>query len=92
MLVDDFDARQIASVRLQEVGLDARVTGTLGIILAACQKKKISRQRALDLVEALSARPDIWISADLCRRVRETLYAEPNADGGVVAQQLTPVT
>jgi len=78
LLVDDFDARRIASARLQEVGLDARVTGTLGIILAACQKKRISRQRALDLVEALSARPDIWISDDLCRRVCEILHAEPN--------------
>jgi len=38
LLVDDFDAADRIG-RLQEVGLDARVTGTLGIILAACQKK-----------------------------------------------------
>lgn len=76
LLVDDSDARRAASTSLKTAGLDTRVTGTLGVIVAACQKRKISRQSALRLVDSLSARPDIWISVDLCRRVRETLREE----------------
>jgi uncharacterized protein len=78
LLVDDFDARRMASNRLKAAGLDTKVTGTLGVIVAACQKRKISPQTALGLVDALSARPDIWISADLCRRVREIIHQEPD--------------
>jgi predicted nucleic acid-binding protein len=78
LLVDDFDARQTASIRLQAAGLPTRVIGTLGVIVTAYQKREITRQTALEVVDALSARPDIWISAGLCRRVRETLHGEPN--------------
>jgi uncharacterized protein len=78
LLVDDSDARRSALTRLKTAGLDTKVTGTLGIIVAAYQAKKISRQDALGLVEGIQARLDIWISAHLCRRVREILQEEPN--------------
>jgi predicted nucleic acid-binding protein len=78
LLVDDSDARRTASASLKTAGLETKVTGTLGIIVAACQKRRISRQTALGLVDSLSARPDIWISVDLCRRVREILREEPS--------------
>ncbi len=76
LLVDDSEARLAASAQLKTAELDTRVTGTLGVILLAWRRRKIPRQIALDLVDSLSARPDIWISAHLCRQVREILQKE----------------
>jgi predicted nucleic acid-binding protein len=78
LLIDDFDARRAASDQLKAAGLETRVTGTLGVIVMTYQRRLIPRQTALEVVEALTARPDIWISADLSRRIRDILLREPD--------------
>ena len=47
--------------------------GTLGVIVASCRTGCLPRDQALDLVQAIKGRPDIWISAVLCDRVMEAL-------------------
>jgi predicted nucleic acid-binding protein len=69
LLMDDFDARQAAHSSFQAIGSTTQVKGTLGIVVSAYQAGHLSQTEAIDCVNALSQRQDIWISADLCRRV-----------------------
>lgn len=69
LLVDDFDARQAAVANFAAAGVETRVKGTLGIILSAYQAGKIPREEAVRIVTAVSRRPDIWVSPNLCARV-----------------------
>lgn len=73
LLIDDYDARQGALACFQAAGVTTQIKGTLGILMSAHQEGHLSRSEAIDLVKALSQRPDIWISSDLCRRVIELL-------------------
>jgi predicted nucleic acid-binding protein len=73
LLVDDLDARRAAAQSFQAARVPTVVQGTLGAIAASCQAGRLSRDKALDLIEAIKGRPDIWISADLCDRVIEAL-------------------
>jgi len=43
------------------------------VIVTAYQQKHLTRQQSVDLVNALKARPDVWISDDLCDRVIRAL-------------------
>lgn len=78
LLVDDSDARRAATDQLRAAGLETRIMGTLGVIVMGYQERQISREMALNTVEALTARPDIWISAALARRIRDLLLQEPD--------------
>jgi len=49
------------------------VKGTLGIIVTACQNRILGLQRAIELLEAIKFRHDIWISAKLCDQVIGTV-------------------
>lgn len=69
LLVDDLDARRAAVVNFAAAGVETRVKGTLGVILSAHQAGSLSREEAVEIVTALSRRPDIWISPSLCTRV-----------------------
>ncbi len=73
LLIDDQDARQGALTCFKAAGVTTQIKGTLGVIVSAHQEDHISQSEAIDLVNALSQRPDIWISPDLCRRAIELL-------------------
>lgn len=73
LLVDDLDARRAAELSFRTAGVPTVVQGTLGAIAASCKAGRLPRDKALDLIEAIKGRPDIWISADLCDRVIEAL-------------------
>lgn len=73
LLVDDFDARRLAEANFQAVGVSTKLKGTLGVIVSAYRQDLLIRQEAIELVNALKGRPDIWISARLCDQVIRTL-------------------
>jgi len=73
LLVDDLVARRAALANFAASGAPAAVKGTLGVVVTAYQQKHLTRQQSIDLVNALKARPDVWISDDLCDRVIRTL-------------------
>jgi predicted nucleic acid-binding protein len=77
LLMDDLDARQAALASFEATGALTRIRGTLGIVSAASEERRIPRDRAVAVVHALSQRPDIWISADLCWRVLDLLKKMP---------------
>ncbi|MBE7468648.1 MAG: hypothetical protein DPW09_25380 [Anaerolineae bacterium] len=73
LLIDDFDARQLAQQHLTLAGLTVGLKGTLGILVTATQAQIVTPAQAIDLVKALKSRPDIWLSSDLCEAVIKTL-------------------
>jgi hypothetical protein len=73
LLIDDWHARQIAEANFRQLNAMASVKGTLGIIVTACQNRILSLQQAIELLEAIKFRRDIWISAELCDRVIDTV-------------------
>ena len=66
-LLDDALARREAR-RLQ-----VQSYGTLGILVRARQAGLLTRPQLARLIQDIAARPDIWISAALCRKVLATL-------------------
>jgi predicted nucleic acid-binding protein len=68
LLLDDTVARGEA----QRLGL--RVKGTLGVLVEAYRHQHISRPQLELVMQEIAARPDIWISAQLCTRVLTTLF------------------
>ncbi len=73
LLVDDLDARRAAIDNFAAAGVSTSVKGTLGVIVTTYQQKYLAREQAVDLVNALKARPDIWISRKLCDQVIRTI-------------------
>jgi predicted nucleic acid-binding protein len=73
LLIDDFDARQAALASFRSAGVSTRIKGTLGILVSAHQEGYLSQREAIERVNALSQRLDVWISQDLCRQVIEIL-------------------
>jgi len=73
LLIDDWDARQIAEANFHRLNAKADVKGTLGIIVTACQNRILGLQRAIELLEAIKFRRDIWISAELRDQVMGTV-------------------
>jgi predicted nucleic acid-binding protein len=73
LLMDDLDARRLAEANFQAAGASTDIKGTLGIIVSAYQQNLLTRQEAIDCVNALKSHPDIWISARLCDQVIRTL-------------------
>ena len=73
LFIDDWDARQIAEANFRRLNAKTNVKGTLGIIVTTCQNRILSLQQALELLEAMKFRRDIWISAELCDRVIDTV-------------------
>jgi predicted nucleic acid-binding protein len=73
LLIDDYDARQAAQASCQAAGVATGIKGTLGVIVSACQAGHFSQREAVERVNALLQRPDVWISQDLCRQVIEIL-------------------
>jgi predicted nucleic acid-binding protein len=73
LLVDDLEARRAAQQNFGAAGVSTAIQGTLGVVSASCGAGHISREKAVDLVQAIKGRPDIWTSAELCDRVIESL-------------------
>lgn len=70
VLVDDEDARTEA----RRIGLAVR--GTIGILVEAKRRALITLPEIELLFNEISARPDIWISSNLCARVLKSLRSE----------------
>ena len=69
LLLDD------AVARAEAHRLSLAVRGTLGILAEAYRQQKLQRAQLELLFEEIAARPDIWISAALCRQVLAGLLA-----------------
>ncbi len=70
VVVDDEDARNEA----RRLGLPVR--GTIGVLVEAHRRALLTRLEIELLLNEISARPDIWISANLCVRVLKSLRSE----------------
>ena len=70
VLVDDEDARTEA----RRLGLPVR--GTIGVLVEAHRRALLTLPEIELLFNEISARPDIWISANLCARVLKSLRSE----------------
>lgn len=73
LLLDDWDARQVAEANFQALKTKTVIKGTLGIIVTAYQEQIITLTQAIELLEAIKLRRDIWISARLCDQVIRAL-------------------
>lgn len=69
VLMDDRDARMEA----ERLGL--QVTGTVGLVLAAIRKNLISDLEAIELLEAMKDRPDIWIAPKVIQSAISAIHA-----------------
>ena len=73
LLVDDLDARHAALNSFAVAGSKAQIKGTLGVVLAAREGGALAKEEAIQLVESLRNRPDIWISSNLYDRALDLL-------------------
>jgi len=73
LLMDDLDARRFAQRNLTAAKLSTGIKGTLGVIVTAAHAQEITPNQAIDLVQALKGRPDVWLSPALCEVVIKTL-------------------
>lgn len=78
LLLDDWDARQVAEANFYILKANTTVKGTLGVIVTAFQQRAIGREQTIQLLEAIKLRHDIWISARLCDQVIRTLRLMPD--------------
>ncbi len=58
LLVDELEARRAAQANFAAARIAISIRGTLGLIVTAYQQKVVIQQRAIDIVNALKARPD----------------------------------
>lgn len=75
LIVDDLAARRAALANFASADVPTAVKGTLGVLVSCYQQQHLSRQQAIDLVNTLKARPDVWISDELCDQAIHTLQA-----------------
>jgi predicted nucleic acid-binding protein len=73
ILVDDFSARQIAQQNLRVANLSTGVKGTLGVIVTAAHNHVIAPAQAIELVQGLKGRPDVWLAPALCEATVKAL-------------------
>jgi predicted nucleic acid-binding protein len=75
LLVDERRARGFAAERFAAMGRTTLVKGTLGLIATAVTQQRMERARAIQIVVALQARPDVWIANSLCEKMLQALRA-----------------
>ena len=75
LIVDDLAARRAALANFASAGAPTAVKGTLGVLVTSYQQGHLLRQQAIDLLSTLKARPDVWISDELCDQAIRTLQA-----------------
>ncbi len=73
LLMDDWRARRVAKRNLVAANIPTGIKGTLGVIVTAAHGKVIAPNQAIDFVEALKGRPDVWLAPNLCEAVVEIL-------------------
>lgn len=71
VLMDD----ELARSEARRLGLNTR--GTLGILVQAYRQRLVRYQQIEALISEIAARPDIWISTQLCQRILSTLNPLP---------------
>lgn len=67
VLLDD----EVARAEARRLKLPVR--GTLGVLVQAYRQKHLSRPQLELLFQEIGLRPDIWISAKLCRQILDSL-------------------
>lgn len=73
LLMDDLRARRVAQRNLVAANLWTRIKGSLGVIVTAAHTQVIAADQAIDFVQALKGRPDVWLAPNLCEAVIHTL-------------------
>ena len=78
LLIDDFDARQVAEMNLQNARKKSAATtvkGTLGVLIELYQRDLISKSQLKECLGEIKKRKDIWISSRLCQKLIYALEA-----------------
>ncbi|KAF5414309.1 MAG: hypothetical protein C5S48_08850 [Candidatus Methanogaster sp.] len=75
LLVDDFDARQIAEKNLLKMSAATTLKGTLGVLIELYQRELISKSQLKECLGEIKNRKDIWISSRLCQKLILALEA-----------------
>ncbi|MGC9443692.1 MAG: DUF3368 domain-containing protein [Candidatus Methanospirareceae archaeon] len=73
LFLDDLDARQVAEGNCRKMATAPTIKGTLGVLVELYQKEPISKAHLKEHLEAIQKRKDIWISAQLCQKLIESL-------------------
>jgi len=80
LLIDDFDARQVAETNLwntRKKSAATTVKGTLGVLIELYQRELLSRSQLKECLGEIKKRKDIWISSRLCQKL---IYALEDGD------------
>ena len=78
LLIDDFDARQVAETNLRNARKKSAATtvkGTLGVLIELYQRDLISKSELKECLGEIKKRKDIWISSRLCQKLIYALEA-----------------
>jgi predicted nucleic acid-binding protein len=73
LLMDDLRARRTAQHNLAAANLSTGIRGTLGLIVMAVRAQVLEPNQAIDWVQTLKGRPDVWLAPALCEAVIKTL-------------------
>lgn len=73
LLIDDLDARQAAQHNFDLLGLKTAIRGTLGVIVTAVQAGVMTPSQAIEQIQLLNNRVDVWLSSALCETVIKSL-------------------
>ncbi len=73
LFLDDLDARRVAEENCRKTASAPVMKGTLGILVELYQKKLISKANLKEHLAAIQRRKDIWISAQLCQKLSDSL-------------------
>ncbi len=78
LLIDDFDARQVAETNLRNARKKSAATtvkGTLGILIELYQRELVSKSQLKECLGEIQKRKDVWISSRLCQKLIYALEA-----------------
>ncbi|KAF5411053.1 MAG: DUF3368 domain-containing protein [Euryarchaeota archaeon] len=75
LLIDDFDARQVAERNLLKMSAATTLKGTLGVLIELYQRESISKSQLKECLGEIKKRKDIWISSRLCQKLILALEA-----------------
>jgi hypothetical protein len=67
------DSGPLAQRNLAAANLSTGVKGTLGVIVTAAHNHVIAPAQAMELVQGLKGRPDVWLAPALCEAVVKAL-------------------
>jgi len=73
LLIDDWNARLIAEDTFHAQRLKTEIKGTLGVITTAFIQQILQAEEAIQLLERIKLRRDIWIHPRLCDQVIQAI-------------------